>query len=123
MTDSRVSRICGLMRKNLARDWKIEELAIEANMSESHFQKLFKSEMKISPCAFLQEERLKKAAELLEGEWEHINIIARKVGIPDLSHFSRNFKKKLGKTPAAYRKNFHDKMQEKYYPPKNDSFG
>lgn len=67
----------------------------------------------MSPLAWLREARLKKACELLKKDREQICQISRQVGMPNESHFTRDFKKRFGKTPTAYRRNYHEEKQAK----------
>ena len=109
--DIRIFQLCEQMSENLAHNWTLEEMAEAIGMSKPHLQKLFKTETGTSPFAFLHEKRLEKARELLEGDWEHISLIGFLVGMPHDSHFTRDFKKKYGLTPTAYRREYHEKKQ------------
>ncbi len=111
--ENRIFRLREQISENLAHKWTIEEMAKTINVSESYFIKIFKTATEMSPIAWLCDVRLEKARELLEGDWEHISVIARKVGMPNLSHFTRDFKKQFGKTPTAYRRDYHDERQAK----------
>lgn len=106
--DVRIFYLTEEMLKNLQRDWKIEELAELSHLSVSHLQKLFKSEIGTSPIAYLRDLRLEKARALLEKEDKYLNIneVGRLVGMPNDSHFTRDFKKKFGATPSEYRKRY-----------------
>ena len=99
------------MLKDLNRKWTVEELAQEIKVSAPYLQQLFKKEMQISPIAFLRDVRLKKACELLETTFDNISEIRYKVGMPNDSHFTRDFKKKYGVTPIAFRKQYWEKIQ------------
>lgn len=111
--DDRIFHLCKQMSKNLAHDWSIEKMTEATELSKSYFIKLFRLSTKMSPIAWLREARLKKACELLKGDHEQICQIGRQVGMPNDSHFTRDFKKRFGKTPTAYRKNYHEEKQEK----------
>ncbi|MBL8124118.1 MAG: helix-turn-helix domain-containing protein [Pyrinomonadaceae bacterium] len=47
---------------------------------------------------------MERARESLENGFEHINQIARSVGIKDESHFTRDFRRKFGITPTECRR-------------------
>ena len=99
------------MLKDLNRKWTVEELAQEIKVSAPYLQQLFKKEMQISPIAYLRDVRLKKACELLETTFDNISEIRYKVGMPNDSHFTRDFKKKYGVTPTECRRQYWGKIQ------------
>jgi len=113
MPDDRIFHLCEQISKKLAHNWTIEEMTEATGLSRSYFIKLFKNSTTMSPIAWLREVRLKKARELLKGDHEQICQIGRRVGMPNDSHFTRDFKKRFGKTPTAYRRNYHEEKQAK----------
>lgn len=115
MIDDRIFQLCKQISESLAHNWTLEEMTEATGLSKSYFIKLFKTSTKMTPIAWLREVRLKKACELLEGDHEQICQIGRQVGMPNDSHFTRDFKKRFGKTPTAYRKNFHEEKQAKIF--------
>ncbi|MFO7637035.1 MAG: AraC family transcriptional regulator [Clostridia bacterium] len=80
-----------------------KELAEVLNLSETRFHYFFKDIMGVSPMAYVQALRLQKAQWLLDTTDQTIGQIARLVGYSDTFHFSRQFKKKTGRSPSAYR--------------------
>ena len=98
--------------KNLKHKWTIEEMADKINVSESYLHQLFRKNMETSPMAFLHDVRLEKARELLETTWDTMRQIRYAVGMPDDSHFTRDFKKKYGTTPTQYQKQYWDEIQD-----------
>lgn len=109
--DGRIFQLKEMMLENLQRHWSIEELAEIIGLSIPHLQRLFKTEIGTSPNAFLQNARLEKARELLETTFWHIQQIGIEVGMPNDSHFTRDFKKKYGLTPTEYRRRYWEKIQ------------
>ena len=109
--DNRIFQLREKMSKNLAKNWTTEQMAKAVKVSISHFIKIFRAETGVAPIAWLRDRRLEKARELLEGDWEHIHQIGLQVGMPNDSHFTRDFKNKYGKTPTAYRREYHDRKQ------------
>ncbi len=86
-----------------ARTPTIPELAVSANMSESHFRRSFKQCFKMSPQEFILQNRLRRAAKLLTQSDLSIAIVAMDCGFADQSHFSRQFGRFFGETPRRYR--------------------
>ena len=101
--DGRINFLKGQILKNLQKRWTIEQMATAVELSPSHLQKIFKSEIGMPPITFLRELRLVKARELLESKFWRVKQIRIETGLANDSHFTRDFKKKFGLTPTAYR--------------------
>ena len=80
-----------------------EMLASRAYLSTGYFHRVFKAVTGESPITYLQEIRLKKAAELLCGSNMTVKQAAAAVGYSDMKHFYRIFCKKYGVTPKQYQ--------------------
>jgi len=57
----------------------------------------------ISPKAFVNEVRLRRGLELLQGTELTVDAVARRVGYSSRSHFSRVFRERFGRPPAGFR--------------------
>ena len=86
-------------------EMKIEELAEAASTSVSRLQKRMKALIGTGPNEYIQQLRLKKAAELLLDESIAVSDVSLKVGFASHSYFSSSFRKKYGVTPKQYREN------------------
>lgn len=73
-------------------------------MGKETFYKFISSMTGSSPIAFLNQFRLKKAAELLSYTNQSVTEICFQVGFCNVSYFIRAFYAKYGKTPSKYRK-------------------
>jgi AraC-like DNA-binding protein len=91
------------LRANLYRDIPVEEMAALMRLSRSHFTRLFTREMGISPRMYLEDLRLKAAAELLFGKGVTVKETAARCGIYDVNYFCRVFKKRFGVSPGNYK--------------------
>ena len=109
--DGRIFSLQDQIIKKLEHCWTIEEMARKLDLSAPHFQKLYKQKIGVSPVAWLRERRLEKARELLETTFWQMKQIGVAVGMPNDSHFTRDFKKKYGVTPTEYRRQFWEKIQ------------
>ena len=83
----------------------MEELSSLCHMSLSSFKREFKKQYNDSPSNYINNEKLKKAKELLSISDLTISDIAYEVGINDPQYFTRLFKKKEGISPSSYRTN------------------
>lgn len=98
-----IRRAVAYMQTHLEEKIQLSELAKELHLSERNFRKRFTEEMGVSPKAFLQTARLRRARELLRTGDQSINEISEAVGYYSQFQFSRDFKKEFGLTPSAYR--------------------
>jgi two-component system response regulator YesN len=82
----------------------IRDLALEIHLSPSHLQRLFKHETGVSMGEWLGEQRLQRAAQLLEKSYLSVKEIAHAVGYEHPSSFIRAFERRFTQAPARYRK-------------------
>jgi AraC-like DNA-binding protein len=99
----------GRMRKILemvesASLWRISDLAVELNLSESRLQHLFKQTTGMGLGRVLAEQRLQKAALLLRSSSLRIKEIAAAVGYEHTSSFTRAFEQRFAQPPQVYRR-------------------
>ena len=81
----------------------VSDIARSVGLERSYFTVLFKEHTGMSPHAYLNELRIKKACALLDGGECSVAIVAEKVGF-EISGFSRIFKRATGMTPLEYKK-------------------
>ena len=102
--DQRVQRVKALIDSSFDRDLPVSEMARFVDLSVSHLQHLFKNELGQSPAQYVQELRLMRAKDLLEGSSLSIKQIMFRIGAKDRSNFERRFKRAYKLTPVQYRK-------------------
>ncbi len=95
-----ISPFKNVVESNVNSNLKLEEIAFLCNMSLSTFKRHFTSEYKEPPGKWLQDKRLQKAKELLEGGDLKASDIYLDMGYNNLSNFSVAFKKKFGISPT-----------------------
>ncbi|MDA3961238.1 MAG: AraC family transcriptional regulator [Planctomycetota bacterium] len=80
-------------------------LASAVGLSPDYFTRLFRRRFGVAPRAWLMEQRVRRAAELLHDQTARsIGSIADELGYCDVFLFSRQFKQVMGCTPSAYRR-------------------
>jgi AraC-like DNA-binding protein len=92
------------LTSNLAAEPTLGTLAAEVGLSPFHFARAFKVTTGLPPHRKLVELRLTKARELLEATDLSITEISAAVGYDDPGYLARLFRKHIGMTPAAYRR-------------------
>ncbi len=89
--------------KEHIKDASLEAIAIKVNMSPSYLSRIIKEKSGKNFSTYLQEARMKKAAQLLKSiEYKHYEI-AFMVGYDNPKNFSRAFKQFYGISPKEYR--------------------
>ncbi|MDY3928361.1 MAG: AraC family transcriptional regulator [Clostridia bacterium] len=100
----KISPAINYIAKNYNKNIKNDELAQLTGLSTVYFRKLFTEVFGISPIAYLNELRIKKAKEMLKSDYGSITDIAESLGYLNIYDFSRTFKKHVGISPSKYEK-------------------
>jgi AraC-like DNA-binding protein len=75
------------------------------DLSEFHFNVAFRNSVGASPHEYLNQRRIERAQQLMLSTAMPLCEIATECGLADQAHLSRLFRKLVGETPAAWRKN------------------
>lgn len=104
---ARLGQLIDWMRANLEKPQSIAMLARLAGMSVRTFQRRFEETTGHSPGAWLIQERVSRAQELLEcPNSGTLDDIAYAVGFKSLATLRHHFREKLSITPGLYRQRF-----------------
>jgi transcriptional regulator GlxA family with amidase domain len=93
---------------NPAADLCVATLAQRMELSPRHFARLFRSEVGITPAAWVEAARVAAARRLLEDGREAPKQVAASCGFADADTLRRAFARHVGVTPAEYRKRYAD---------------
>ena len=77
-----------------------------SGLAERTFKRRFREATGMSPLEYVHTLRLEEAKQLLESTDQAIEAVAAEVGYEEGGFFSRLFRRKVGLTPAQYRKRF-----------------
>lgn len=91
------------LRQNLDQRLTLDEMAEHAELSKSHFLRLFKDQTGYSPVDYFIHLKVQHACMLLSATHQTIREISFAVGYDDPYYFSRIFKKVVGIAPSEYR--------------------
>jgi two-component system, response regulator YesN len=101
--DHRIKTIISLIHDDLRNSPSLEQMAEFVRLSPSRLNRIFKMETDVSFAQYVKSLRLRRARNLLETTFLNIKETMTNVGLNDLSHFVRDFKKAFGMTPSEYR--------------------
>ena len=102
--DERIRKAMRLLCERPEERFSVEALARKCGLSRSRFAELFCEQAGMPPLAFLEQQRLRRARELLEHTSLNLAEVSLQCGFANAFYFSLRFKKQFGVSPRAYRK-------------------
>jgi AraC-like DNA-binding protein len=97
-------RVREFIAAHIHENLDITTLASHVGLSAYHFSRVFKASVGMPPHRYLLEQRIRKAAELIERSEQPLLSIALNVGFADQAHFSRSFHALVGLSPSQFRR-------------------
>lgn len=83
---------------------ELAQLAELAGLSQSHFSRAFKASTGMAPYRWQLDARIRRAQALLVDTQASLEEVAERTGFADAVHFGRTFRRLVGATPAAWRR-------------------
>ncbi len=112
-----IDRAVEYVHANMGSRITLNDMARAANMSTSHFARVFKKEAGLTPVEYLNDVRMERVRKLLRAGGRSITDIALACGFGSPAYLSERFQRKYGLTPSEYRdsleKGFISKKDEK----------
>ncbi len=81
----------------------LEDVAQEIGVSQGYLSRLFKKEMGISISAYIRQQKIEMAENLLQFSNYSLSDIAHRLAFASQSHFIQQFREVTGMTPKKYR--------------------
>jgi AraC family transcriptional regulator len=103
MSNHRLAFVVEYIRNNLTKALAIDELSNQACLSKSHFFRLFKNELGISPIQFIVQERIRLAKQILSNPAKSITDACYESGFNSVTHFSNAFRTVERISPRQYK--------------------
>jgi transcriptional regulator GlxA family with amidase domain len=82
----------------------VASMAARVGMSARHFARIFRHDVGMTPAEFVETMRVEAARRLLEDGHESPKRVAARLGYADVNGLRRAFMRRIGVTPAEYRK-------------------
>lgn len=102
--DPEVGKAIGLLHREPARKWTIEELAAEVGVSRTVLAERFRQYLGEPPIGYLTRWRLQLGARALASSNKSVAEVAAQVGYDSEAAFNRAFKREFGSPPARFRR-------------------
>jgi AraC family transcriptional regulator of arabinose operon len=102
--DERVERALRFLHENLGRPVRVAHVAAACGLSRARLLALFKRQIGVPMMSYLEQERLRRARQLLAQPALSIKQIAAGLGYADARYFAKRFKRAAGMRPTAWRK-------------------
>lgn len=101
-----VEKALAYMEKFVRERVTIEEIAKKIGLSEEHFIRLFRDEVRMTPHQYFTRLKVEGASALLMSTDKSVGEISDWFGFENQFHFSRIFRKCTGFSPLQYRKTY-----------------
>ena len=99
------------IKENLAQELTLEKIAQQAHLSPIHFHRSFKAAVGKTLRDYVEEQRIKKAINLLITTEYSLTKIAFECGFSSQSYFSYVFKRRMRKTPREYVQEIYNQYE------------
>ncbi|MEZ5930280.1 MAG: AraC family transcriptional regulator [Parvularculaceae bacterium] len=103
-SSTKIARALMLIHSASMLDWTGDLLAERVGLSRAAFSRNFKNATGLSPGAYLQRQRLLRAADILRDSAVDLAGAAEHAGYNSIPSFCKAFKAEFGASPAAWRK-------------------
>lgn len=100
----RLQRMMAFVHDGYSRRLSLADIAASANVSESEALRCFRRGIGMTPVAYLNDYRLRRAAQLLLATTDSVAAVARAVGFSSAGYFSKAFKARYGASPREFRR-------------------
>jgi AraC family transcriptional regulator len=104
LTGHQLRRIKEFLDARISKEIGISELASLVGLSQFHFIRMFKHSVGLSPYQYVLSARISVAKEMLSKRDLSIDGVALAVGFSGASQLNRVFRKLIGVTPTAFRR-------------------
>ena len=101
--ESAVRALVELVEHRLHEPLSVPDLAEEAGLSQNYLARAFRTRYGMTMPNFILRRRIELACYLLTTSRASVKHVAYEVGLPDVQHFNKQFRRMMGASPSAYR--------------------
>ncbi|MEU7638299.1 MULTISPECIES: GlxA family transcriptional regulator [unclassified Streptomyces] len=105
-TTRRMDELRHHITRNIAESLTVSALAAHARVGERQLTRIFRTELGMTPAAYVEAARVEAARNRLESTDDTLERIASACGFNTTDTLVRAFRRKLDTTPTAYRNRF-----------------
>ncbi|MBT2487709.1 DJ-1/PfpI family protein [Streptomyces sp. ISL-96] len=105
-TTRRIEDLRHYITRNIVEQLTVADLASQAHVSDRQLTRIFKSELGMTPAAYIESARVEVARNQLESTDATLERIASTCGFNTTDTLIRAFRRKLNTTPTEYRNRF-----------------
>ncbi|MFF9766393.1 GlxA family transcriptional regulator [Streptomyces sp. NPDC053086] len=105
-TTRRMAELRHFVTEHIAGPLTVADLAGHAHVSERQLTRIFKTELGMTPAAYIEAARVEVARNRLETSDDTLERVASACGFGTSDTLIRAFRRKLGTTPTEYRSRF-----------------
>lgn len=105
-TTRRIVDLRHYITRNIATPLTVSVLAEQANVSDRQLTRIFRTELGMTPAAYIESARVEIARHRLEATDETLQRIATTCGFNTIDTLTRAFRRTLDTTPTEYRNRF-----------------
>ncbi|WP_440994942.1 GlxA family transcriptional regulator [Arhodomonas sp. SL1] len=104
--DAAIARCQRWLAENYDHYHPVQEMTRLSGLTVRSFKRRFRQATGMPPIDYVHTLRVEEAKQWLESTGKPVEAVAEAVGYEDASFFSRLFRRKVGLTPAQYRRRF-----------------
>ncbi|MFI6571071.1 GlxA family transcriptional regulator [Nocardia fluminea] len=105
-TTRRIEDLRHYIAGNIAKPLTVTDLAEQVHVSERQLTRIFRTELGMTPAAYIESARVEVARHRLETSDETLERIAAACGFNTIDTLARAFRRQLDTTPNEYRRRF-----------------
>ena len=108
---STVEKAIGYVKEHLTEELTLEAVSKFVSLSPSYFHNTFKTAVGKTLREYVEDQRIKRATNLLVTPNKSLTEIAMACGFSSQSYFSYAFKRRMNKTPREYVREIYNKYE------------
>ena len=99
-------RVIAYIESNIGLNIRVADLAGVVRLSKAHFSRAFSASFGQPPSAYVKALRVRYAQVIMLNTREPLSQVALDCGWSDQAHFTRVFRRIVGTTPSAWRRQY-----------------